>query len=117
MTVIEALIAAARAGFERGPIAVLEAPDLIDHIDTDEEEGAVYATVTTNREGRLTDSSVITIGALTGPVPTHAETGGVLSVHRIAQAARALGYRKTGPLERTESGLTFPVEHLTGATS
>jgi hypothetical protein len=37
MTVFEAIVAAFKDGLDRGAIAVLEAPDLLDHINDDDE--------------------------------------------------------------------------------
>lgn len=53
------------------------------------------AIVTTDKEGKVRDSSTITVDNTTVPVPEAVEDGGHAAPARIGAALRDLGYRLT----------------------
>lgn len=53
----------------------------------------MLATITTDRDGRLTDESTLTVNGVTMPVPSHTSNAGRLAAARILKALADAGYR------------------------
>ena len=53
----------------------------------------IYADITTDLNGRITDHSTVTVLGHTAPVPTRSRDGWHIGSIRVAEAVRSLGYR------------------------